>query len=410
MSDNTRLYAYLLLTQVLQRHRSLDEALNGLPPGEPRDRAAGHRIAATVLRRLASLDAVLEPFLNRAPPEEVRNILRIGAASLLLLETPAHAAVGTCVDLARSQKFDPFTGLVNAVLRKVAAQGAASLAGLDGPRLDTPGWLWAAYGKNARAIAEGETQEAAIDLSLKPGAAMPEGGVLLPGGSVRLPAGTKITELAGFAAGDFWVQDAAAALPARLLAAQAGELVADLCAAPGGKTAQLVCSGAEVVAVEKSAQRAVRLRENFARLGMTPELVVADAAEWKPERLFDAILLDAPCSATGTVRRHPDVKHLKGPKDLITLGREQDRLLDAAHRLLRRGGRVIYAVCSLIPAEGAARIAAALERGWKLEPFTAAELAFLPEALTPEGYLFTHPGLWPDLGGMDGFFAARLIK
>jgi 16S rRNA (cytosine967-C5)-methyltransferase len=126
--------------------------------------------------------------------------------------------------------------------------------------------------------------------------------------------------------------------------------------------------------------------------------------------LFDAILLDAPCSATGTVRRHPDVKHLKGPKDLITLGREQDRLLDAAHRLLRRGGRVIYAVCSLIPAEGAARIAAALERGWKLEPFTAAELAFLPEALTPEGYLFTHPGLWPDLGGMDGFFAARLIK
>jgi len=410
MRDNTRWYAYLLLTQILQRHHPLEEALNALPPGEPRDRAAAHRIAATVLRRLASIDTVLEPFLRRAPPDEVRQILRIGTAGLLLLETRPHAAVATAVDLTHSQKLDGFAGLVNAVLRKVATEGPALLAELDGPRLDTPAWLWTAYGANARAIAEAETHEAPIDLTYKPGIALPAGGELLPTGSIRLPAGTRVTELPGFAEGDFWVQDAAAALPARLLAAQPAEWIADLCAAPGGKTAQLVATGANVVAVEKSPQRADRLRDNLARLGMTPDLVVQDAADWKPGRLFDAILLDAPCSSTGTGRRHPDVKHLKNSRDLAALNQEQNRLIDAAFSLLAAGGRMIYAVCSLLPQEGRERITAALSRGWRLAPFTTAELAFLPEARTPEGYLFTHPGLWPAQGGMDGFFAARLVK
>ena len=410
MLDNTRLYAYLLLTQILQRHTPLEEALNTLPPGEARDRAAAHRIAAAVLRRLASLDAVLEPFLRRAPPDEVRQILRIGAAGLVLLDTPPHAAVATAVELAHAQKLDGFAGLVNAVLRRVAKEGGRILAEIDGPRLDTPAWLWTAYGENARAIAEAETLEAPIDLSFKPDAPLPPVGVVLPSGSVRFPAGTRITELRGFNAGDFWVQDAAAAMPARLLAAIPGETVADLCAAPGGKTAQLVASGADVVAVEKSAGRAERLRENLDRLGMTPEVVVLDVLDWNPGRQFDALLLDAPCSATGTGRRHPDVKHLKSPRDLEALNHQQDRLIDAGLRLLRPGGRMVYTVCSLLPQEGTERVVTALARGWKLEPFTDDELAFLPEGRTADGCLFTHPGMWPELGGMDGFFAARLVK
>ena len=208
-----------------------------------------------------------------------------------------------------------------------------------------------------------------------------------------------------------WVQDAAAALPARLLAAQPGERVADICAAPGGKTGQLVAAGASVVAVERDASRLKRLAENLGRWGLRADLVQADANDWKTEERFDAILVDAPCSATGTIRRHPDVQRLKRPNDVANLTQAQDRLLASALKLLKPGGRLVYAVCSLQPEEGAPRIAAALARGGvRHEPFTPAELAALPEALTPTGHLRTHPGLWPETGGMDGFFAARLIK
>jgi len=410
MRDDTRFYAYQLLSQVLQRHHSLEDALNLLPGGEPRDRAAAHRIAAAVLRRLASIDAVLEPFLRRAPPDEVRQILRIGAAGLLLLDTPAHAAVGTAVELAHSQKLDPYAGLVNAVLRRVAANGPAALAELDGPRLDTPAWLWQAYGENARAIAECEAEEAPIDITRKPGVAPLPEGELLPTGSLRFAAGTRVVDLPGFAEGEFWVQDAAAALPAMLLNVAPGELVADLCAAPGGKTAQLVAAGGKVTAVEKSADRARRLSENLARLGMKPQMVIADVLDFRPEHKFDAILLDAPCSATGTVRRHPDVKHLKKQRDIAGITKVQDQLIDAALAMLRPGGRLVYAVCSMLPQEGTERIVAAQKRGARLEPFTASELTLLPEALSPEGHLVTHPGLWAARGGMDGFFSARLVK
>ncbi len=207
------------------------------------------------------------------------------------------------------------------------------------------------------------------------------------------------------------MQDAAAALPARLLAVQPGERVADLCAAPGGKTAQLAAAGARVTAVERDPARLARLRENLHRLRLEAEIVQADAAEWRPGRLFDAVLLDAPCSATGTIRRHPDVAHLKRPRDIAALAAQQDALMQAAIRLLRPGGRLVYAVCSLQPEEAAPRIAAALAAGGvRAEPFGAAALGFLPEARTPEGFLRTHPGLWPALGGMDGFFAAQLLR
>lgn len=411
MSDPTRETALALLSAVLERRRPLEDALDTLPAMEPRDRAAGHRLAASVLRRLGTLDAVLEPFLRKAPPDKVRLVLRLGAAQALLLGTPPHAAVGTAVALARASGLAPFAGLVNAVLRKVVQAGPEALDGLDAARLDTPPWLWTAWGHDARAIAEGQRQEAPLDLTLAPGAPVPAEGELLPTGSVRMPAGTRVTELPGFAEGQFWVQDAAAALPARLLAAQPGERVADLCAAPGGKTAQLIATGADVTAVEQNATRILRLRENLARLNMEATLVEADAAAWTPPAPLDAVLLDAPCSATGTIRRHPDVAWLKRQRDVTALAEQQDKMLDAACAMLRPGGRLVYAVCSLQPQEGTQRVSAALARlPLRTQAVTAEDVPGLAAAITPQGWLRTHPGLWTAQGGMDGFFVARLVR
>ena len=399
---------------MLTRHRPLEEALDALPPLDPRDRSAAHRLAAAVLRRAGTLDAVLEPYLRREPPDPVRQVLRIGAAGLLFLETPGHAAVATAVALMRAKGLTPFTGLANAVLRKVAAAGTAALADLDSPRLDTPAWLWSAWGEAARAIAEAHQSEAPLDLTFRtpdPDRAAREGAELLPTGSVRYPAGTRVADIPGFAEGALWVQDAAAAMPARLLAARPGEWVADICAAPGGKTGQLAASGAAVTAVEKDPARMARLRANLQRWGLEATCVTADAAVWTPAEPFDAVLLDAPCSSTGTIRRHPDVVHLKRPADVRALADNQDRLLAASAAMLKPGGRLVYAVCSLQPEEGEPRIRAALARGGlRLDPFSAADMAGLPEALTPEGFFRTHPGMWAARGGMDGFFAARLIR
>ena len=398
-----RRVADLLLEAVLEQHRALEEALDGIPGTiEPRDKAAGHRIAASVLRRTGSLDAVMEPFLRRAPPAPALRALRIGTAELLLLGTPPHAAVASAVSLVPR----PLAGLVNAVLRRVAEHGAKTLEELDSERLDTPTWLWsawhAAHGDAVRAIAAAHRLEAPLDLSLKPGAAVPEGAVLLPTGTARLPAGTRITELPGFAAGELWAQDAAAALPARLLDVQPGERVADLCAAPGGKTAQLAATGAHVVAVEREGMRMPRLRENMLRLKLTPELVQTDVIGWAPGALFDAILLDAPCTATGTIRRHPDVPHLKRVKDVAVLAAQQRNLLAAAANLLKPGGRLVFATCSLQAEEGEAHLAN-LPPGLRLDPIREAELPGI--GVRGAGHLRTRPDM-----GMDGFFAARFIR
>lgn len=412
MADPTRDAALLLLTSVLDHHKPLDHALEALAPDtDPRDRAAAHRLAAAVLRRLGTLDAVLDAMLRRAPPGAIRHILRLGAAGLLLLETPPHAAVDTAVALVRKHGLGPFAGLVNAVLRRVAREGPALMAELDGPRLDTPAWLWTSWGANARAIAEAHQHEAPLDLSLRPGAEPPEGGSLLPTGSWRYPPGTRVGDLRGFAEGAFWVQDAAAALPAQILSARPGERVADLCAAPGGKTAQLAATGAIVFAVERDPGRLGRLRDNLLRLHLSAELAAADATTWRPETALDAVLLDAPCSATGTIRRHPDVPHLKRPRDVEALAAQQDRLLDAACAMLRPGGRLVYAVCSLQPEEGRERARAALERlPVTPDPIAAEELPGLGTALSPELWVQTTPALWSERGGMDGFFMARFRR
>jgi 16S rRNA (cytosine967-C5)-methyltransferase len=407
----TRRAALSLLDTVLERRRPLEEALEALPPAlEARDRAAAHRIAAAVLRRLGSLEAVLEAFLTRNPPATVRNALRMGAAELLLLATPPHAAVASTVGLVPR----PFAGLVNAVLRKVAAEGPAALEGLDAARIDTPPWLWAAwhaaYGAaGARAIATAQSAPAPLDLSHQGDAAPPEGAIMLPGGTWRLPPGTRITELPGFAEGLIWAQDAAAALPARLLDPRPGERIADLCAAPGGKTAQLAAAGAEVVAVERDPRRAARLRENLARLKLSATVVEADAAAWRPDGAFDAVLLDAPCTATGTIRRHPDVAHLKRAKDVASAAALQQRLLEAAAGLLRPGGRLVFATCSLQREEGEAQAERGIA-GLTARPFPADALPGLAGAITADGHLRTRPDLLADVGGMDGFFAARFVR
>ncbi len=406
MRDPTREAAFALLQAVLTKNTSLDVALDALPAMAPRDKAAAHRLAASVLRHSGTLDEVLAEHLRREPPLAVRHVLWLGAAASLFLEAPPHAAVGTAVDLARNRKLAPFAGLINAVLRKVATSGPALLDGLDMPRLDTPGWAWASWGREARAIATAHAHEAPLDISAKPGFSLP--GETLPTGSVRFPAGTAVTELPGFHEGQIWVQDAAAALPARLLAVQPGERVLDLCAAPGGKTAQLAAAGGIVTAVERDQSRMGTLKGNLMRLGLNVETILTDAATWRPDKQFPAILLDAPCSATGTVRRHPDLLHLRKPRDVQMLTKAQDSLLDAAAAMLAPGGRLIYAVCSLQPEEGAARIDAACARlGLRRDPL---QLPELPEAVTAQGDVRTHPGLWPERGGMDGFFIARLVR
>ncbi|WP_458093980.1 RsmB/NOP family class I SAM-dependent RNA methyltransferase [Roseomonas sp. WA12] len=412
-ANPTRFAAALLVSAVLERHRALDEALDSLPGHiEPRDRAAAHRIAAAVLRRLGSIDAVLEPYLRREPSPPALQALRIGAAELLLLGTPPHAAVANAVALAPK----PLAGLVNAVLRKVATEGPAALEGLDGARLDTPPWLWSswhgAYGPKVRAIAEAHERPAPLDLSLFPGTAAPEGAEILPNGTARLPAGTRITELPGFAEGGFWAQDAAASLPARLLAPSPGQRVADLCAAPGGKTAQLVAMGAQVTAVEKEERRAVRLRENLARLKMEAEVVIADAVPWAASHqgAFESVLLDAPCTATGTIRRHPEVPHLRRVRDVVKLAATQATLIDAAAGLVAPGGRLVVAVCSLQPEEGEAHLARMAGLGLRPDPVQPEEVPGLEEAITANGAVRTRPDFWGDRGGMDGFFVARFRR
>lgn len=426
--SDPRLLALDLLKTVLRRGQAFDESFNaheGLSRLEKRDRAFAHLLVATVLRRLGQLDDVIAACLDK--PQEIkadlRDILRLGSAQLLFLKTPPHAAVDTMVELAgRANATAPYKGLVNAVLRRLAREGEALLAAQDAARLNTPDWLWLNWRKawgvpQARALATAHLGEAPVDISVvkdPAGWAEKLAARLLPTGSLRLPPESPgVTELPGFEEGAWWVQDAAAALPVLLLGEVKGKRVLDLCAAPGGKTAQLLARGAVVTAVERSAPRAQRLRGNLARLRLSAEIVEEDALRFKPEAKFPFVLLDAPCTATGTTRRHPDVTRLKTPEDMERLCALQARLLDhAVTRLLAPGGKLVYAVCSLQPEEGERQIEALLERhpGLRREPLAPTELNGCADLITADGNLRCFPHLqFPGAdGGMDGFFAARL--
>lgn len=433
-----------LIDRVLARRQTLDEALSAedatgrLAALDQRDRAFTRLIAATVLRRLGSLSAVLTRFIERPLPDEARRaktILLLGAAQILLLATPPHAAINLAVEqMRRDRASHRYAKLGNAVLRRVANEGPVILASLDATVVDIPDWIFArwsaAYGDDgARQIAAASLAEAPLDLTLKaPDSAVDWaerlGGRLLATGSVRLADHGRIEDLPGYAEGAWWVQDAAAALPQRLLGDVAGRTVADLCAAPGGKTAALAAAGACVVAVDASAKRLERLRANITRLGLAGqvETVVADIGAWTPPALFDLILLDAPCTATGTIRRHPDLLHLKRPDDIARLAGLQALLLAKAAAALNEGGRLVYCTCSLEPEEGADQIERFLAghptfAREPIRPQEARDAGMDPAWLSPIGDLRTLPCHAPRApdgapvdGGMDGFYAARLVR
>jgi 16S rRNA (cytosine967-C5)-methyltransferase len=420
-----------ILDGVLRRRTALDELLSGKSahPGlaglAERDRALMRRLVATVLRRLGTLRHLVGGFLDKGFPSDApraETILLLGAAQILWLEVPDHAAVDLSVRLAQAdRRAARYAGLVNAVLRKVTQSAATKH--VDGSTRDTPEWLlkrWKkAYGPDtARAIATANGHEPALDLTVKQDAeswAERLRGRVLPTGTVRTLAHGAISLLPGFSEGAWWVQDAAAALPAQLLGNIQGKSIAELCAAPGGKTAQLALAGAKVSAVDRSPARLNRMRENLARLSLTVETVAADALDWQGGP-FDGVLLDAPCSATGTIRRHPDIPWLKNEADLPVLTSLQQRLIDRAVELTKPGGTFVYCVCSLEPEEGQNQIETLLARDSRVtrSPISAQEVFGHAEFITTVGDLRTLPQQLPDpdprWAGLDGFYAARLTR
>ena len=426
-----------ILDGVLHKHRTLDDQLDGAAahPGlktlADRDRALMRRLVATILRRLGTLGHVLSRLLDRGIPTDApraQSALLIGAAQILWMDVPDHAAVDLSVRLVQSdRRAAKYAGLVNAVLRRCAREGQPLIDEVKAQTLDIPEWLikrWSAhYGEaTTREIAVALSHEPSLDITVKSDAAQWATrlhGETLPTGTVRTLLQGSVTMLPGFSEGHWWVQDAAAALPARLFGDVAGKTIVDLCAAPGGKTAQLALAGARVIAVDRSPNRMARLRDNFARLGLEAETVVTDGAEWQGGGNaggFDGILVDAPCTSTGTIRRHPDVAWLRQEADIVPLAALQKRLLQRAAALLKPGGTLVYCTCSLEPEEGEQAISALLSSDPTVRraPVDAAEVAGLTEILTPDGDLRTLPCHLPHddprLGGLDGFYAARLVK
>lgn len=408
--------ALRLLMSVLQQGRPLETALEGafVEVSAPADRALARAIVAATLRRLPDLDALIDGAMTKVLPDDARarTVLRLAMAQVLVLGTPPHAAIGTALPLVESGP----RRLVHGVLSRLIREGATlpELPTLPNPYAER--WTSAYGAHTAERIAMTLAGEPPTDLSFRTASqatALAEAleATSLAPGHLRTARRGGLADWPGFSDGDWWVQDLAASLPARLLGDVAGKSVVDLCAAPGGKTLQLAAAGATVTAVDIAEKRVQRLRENLSRTGLSATTVVADARHWTPPGAVDHILLDAPCSATGIFRRHPDVLHLKGSRNLAPLLELQAELLDHAAGWLKPHGRLIYCVCSLEPEEGEKQIDAFLARydNFRLDPIKVEEL---PAGITPwrEGWVRTLPSDLPEQGGMDGFFIARLAR
>lgn len=411
--------ALYMLDQVTGEGKLLPEVIGegALQHLSPEDRARAQRLATETLRGLARADRMLARFLQKTPPLQVRNVLRLCTVELAGGEA-AHGVVNAGVEMvARNKRTSSMKGLVNAVLRKVAAEGPEGWAKLALPRM--PGWLRKplkdAYGPEVIAAIEAvQFAGAPLDITVKGDVEAANNalkGEILPTGSIRLKDAGQVSALPGFEAGDWWVQDAAAAIPVLVLDPQKGEKILDLCAAPGGKTMQLAAAGADVTAVDASEGRMIRVGENLKRTGLTAKTVKADAFEFT-EGGFDAILLDAPCSATGTIRRHPDLPYAKDGSEFGMLIDQQARMIDHALSLLKPGGRLVFCTCSLLPDEGEVQVEEALERheGLSVEPSALERAGIDPAWRTEDGGLRLRPDYWADKGGMDGFYIAQLRK
>lgn len=411
---SARTQALALLQAVLGARQTLDEALSKTPlVGEPADQKFTLLLVLTVLRHLGQIDAVIAPHLDKPlPPKRhaVTQALRIGVAQLLLLHTPAHAAIHETVAAVKATKDAGLAGLVNAVLQKIAGAPPA----LPAPSVNLPSWVWtrwkAWYGSPAvMATVELAAQKPPLDLNTNE--LMPD-ATRLDAQMLRLPAEhAAVDQLPGYDTGAFFVQDIAASYPARLLGDVRERQVLDICAAPGGKSMQLMRAGGFVTALDRSASRMKRLKENFARMGMQANLVVADALEWEPNRAYDAILLDAPCSATGTWRRHPEVVQLATEAHITELSQLQRELMRRAWTWLKPGGRMVYCVCSLEREEGEAQAEWFLREQPDARVLPVAAVTEIPAiCITPDGYLRTLPHHLGAQGGMDGFFAVCFEK
>lgn len=423
-----RVAAARALAAVLDKKTDLDQALHlAFKDGSfaPRDRAFVHMLVGSVLRHLPQLDELIASYMARGQavsPPMLAHVLRLGMAQVLLAGVPHHAAVSATVDAAAALRLERQKNLVNALLRRAGREAAFALPEQDAlahfPEWMTQGWAGNFGPERAAAIAAASLVQAPVDLCLRDEAQTDHwcaalGGTSFMPGHVRLPDDSApIPELAGYAEGAWWVQDFAASLPVRLLGDVTGLRVLDICAAPGGKTMQLAARGAKVTALDRSARRLDVLKRNMARTGLEADIVVADATTWQPEEAFDAILLDAPCSATGTLRRHPELPYLRTQADMESLVQLQTQLLDHAPSLLETGGRLVYCTCSLQPEEGEMHQQGFMSRhkGFKSYDAGSGSLGNLLESNISSGTLRLAPDLRHDQGGMDGFFAFAVQK
>lgn len=427
---SARLVALALLSDVLDKRTPLDQALDSSSAFRllsARDRAFTRMLVATTLRRLGQIDHLIIATSERGVPPSppvIHHILRLGVTQLFFMDVPVYAAVDTSVRMVEEKNMPRLKGFVNAIMRRLDREGRDLMAGQDEVMLNIPAWLrelWIRdYGiDEAEALAHAVLSEAPLDITIKDPTmvkywAEQLEATILPTGSLRRVAGGMVTDLPGYHDGMWWVQDLSASLPAKLLGHVSGKSVIDLCSAPGGKTAQLASAGATVTALDRSAGRLRRLEENMKRLRLDShvQVVAADATEWRPPAPVDFILLDAPCSATGTIRRHPDVMHLKRPQDIDALSDLQARMLVHASGMLNPQGVLIYCTCSLQMDEGERRIETFLREHQDMVryPILPQEVEGLEASLSHIGDLRILPHHNGAKGGMDGFYICRLQK